>query len=138
MEEKNITKKNKIKGCLMAKFIMIFVLGGMVTYGISNINQNSTIIPGAPNTVDNFANNRAQVIANSMADKLLMRISDDPTYRETRATEDHIGGKATYTVKDAFFENESLIEITVIAKFKDVKNIVIRYTEKPGERKELM
>ena len=86
--------------------------------------------------MDHFANSRAQVIANSMADILLMRISDGPTFRETRATEDHLGGKATYIVKDAFFENESLIEITVIAKFKDVKNIVIRYTEKPGERKE--
>ena len=76
------------------------------------------------------------MIANSMADKLLMRISDDPTYRETGATEDHLGGKATYIVKDAVFENESLIEITVIAKFEDVRNIAIRYTEKPGEIKE--
>ena len=115
---------------------MIFVLGGMVTYGISSINQNSTMNQGTQNSVDNFANSRAQEIAGSMADKLLMRISDDPTYRVTRATEDHLGGKATYIVKDTFFENDSLIEITVIAEFKDVKNIIIRYTEKPGERKE--
>ena len=115
---------------------MIIILGGMVTYGISNNFLNSTINRGTQNSVDIFANSRAQVIANSMADTLLKRISDDPMYRETRATEDHLGGKATYIVKDAFFENDSLIEITVIAKFKDVKNIVIRYTEKPGEIKE--
>ncbi len=126
MEEINITKKYKIKGFFVAKYIMFFVLGGMVTYGISNINQNSTINQGTQNSVDIFANSRAQVIANSMVDILLMRISDDPTYRETRATEDHFGGKATYIVKDAFIENDSLIEITVIAKFKDVKTIVIR------------
>ena len=108
----------------------------MVTYGISNNFLNSTINRGTQNSVDIFANSRAQVIANSMADKLLKRISDDPMYRETRATEDHLGGKATYIVKDAFFENDSLIEIIVIAKFKDVKYITIRYTEKPGERKE--
>ncbi len=120
----------------MAKFIMIFILGGMVTYGISNITINSTLNQDTQNSVDIFANSRAQVIANSMADILLERISDDPTYRETRATEDHLGGKATYIVKDAFFDNEDLIEITVIAKYKDVKNITIRYTEKPGEIKE--
>ena len=120
----------------MTRYIMIFVLGGMITYGISNNLLNSTINQGTQNSVDIFANSRVQEIAGSMADKLLMRISDDPTYRETGATEDHLGGKATYIVKDAVFENESLIEITVIAKFKDVKNIVIRYTEKPGERKE--
>ena len=136
MEEKNITKKNKIQGFFVAKYIMIFVLGGMVTYGISSINQNSTMNQGTPNSVDNFANSRAQEIAGSMADKLLMRISDDPTYRVTRATEDHLGGKATYIVKDTFFENDSLIEITVIAEFKDVKNIIIRYTETLNERKE--
>ena len=101
-----------MKGFFVAKYIMIFVLGGMVTYGISSINQNSTMNQGTQNSVDIFANSRAQVIANSMADKLLMRISDDPTYRETRTTEDHLDGKATYIVKDAVFENESLIEIT--------------------------
>ena len=119
----------------MAKFIMIIVLGGMVTYGISNISQNFKVNQGTQNSVDIFVNARAQVIANSITDILLMRISDDPTYRETWATEDHLGGKAIYIVKEAFFENESLIEITVVAKFKDVKNIIIRYTEKPGERK---
>jgi len=134
--EKNINQKFKRRGFLMAKFIMIFILGGMVTYGISNITINSTLNQDTQNSVDIFANSRAQVIANSMADILLERISDDPTYRETRATEDHLGGKATYIVKDAFFDNEDLIEITVIAKYKDVKNITIRYTEKPGEIKE--
>ncbi len=115
---------------------MIIVLGGMFTFGISNINQNSTMNQGTQNSVDVFVNSRAQVIANSMVDKLLIRISDDPTYRVTRTTENYLGGKATYIVKDAFFKNDSLIEITVIAEFKDVKNIIIRYTEKPGERKE--
>ena len=136
MKEKKSPKKLKIKGFMITRIVMIIILGGMITYGISNNLLNSTINQGTQNSVDIFANSRVQEIAGSMADKLLMRISDDPTYRETGATEDHLGGKATYIVKDAVFENESLIEITVIAKFKDVKNIVIRYTEKPGERKE--
>ena len=124
------------KFIVMARLIMIFVLGGMITYGISNNFQNSKVNQGTQNSVDVFANSRAQVIANSMADKLLLRISDDPTYRETRAIEDHLDGKVTYIVRDAFFENDSLIEITVVAKFKDDRNIIIRYAEKPGERKE--
>ena len=136
MKEKKSPKKLKIKGFMITRIVMIIILGGMITYGISNNLLNSTINQGTQNSVDIFANSRVQEIAGSMADKLLMRISDDPTYRETGATEDHLGGKATYIVKDAVFENESLIEITVIAKFKDVKNIVIRYTEKSGEIKE--
>ncbi len=135
MEEKKIDQKFKIKGFIVASLIMIIVLGGMVTYGISNISQNSKVNQGTQNSVDIFVNSRAQVIANSITDILLMRISDDPTFREIWASGNHLGGKATYIVRDAFFENESLIEITVIAKFKDVKNIIIRYTEKPGERK---
>ena len=134
-KEESVNQKFKIKSLMKARIIMIIVLGGLVTYGISNISQNSTAKQGAQNSVDVFVNSRAQVIANSMADELLMRISDDPTYRETRTTEDHLGGKATYIVKDAVFENEGLIEITVIAKFKGVKNIVIRYIENPGEKK---
>ena len=135
MKEENANQKIKIKGLMKARIIMIIVLGGLVTYGISNISQNSTANQGTQNSVNVFINSRAQVIANSMVDELLMRISDDPTYRETRTTEDHLGGEATYVVKDAVFENESFIEITVIAKFKGVKNIVIRYIENPGERK---
>ena len=123
----------------MARFIMIVVLGGMFTFGINNITQNSVVSQGTQNTVDNFSSNRARDIAGSMADILMMRLSNDLAYRvNTKAKEDLYGGEVAYTVAEVFFENDSLIEITVIAKFKDVKNIVIRYTEKPGERKELM
>jgi len=42
MKEESVNQKFKIKSLMKAKFIMIIVLGGMVTYGISNISQNST------------------------------------------------------------------------------------------------
>ena len=58
------------RGFIIAKFIMIVVLGGMVTYSISNINQNSTMNQGTQNSVDNFIYNCAQDIAGSMTDIL--------------------------------------------------------------------
>ncbi len=47
---------------------MIIVFSGIVTFGISNITQNSTLNQGTQNVVDNFSNNRAHDIAGSMAD----------------------------------------------------------------------
>jgi len=76
----------------MTRFILTIVLGGMITYGIANIFPKSTVNQVTQNSVDFFVTSRTQMIANSMADILLMRISDDPTYRETRATKDLLGG----------------------------------------------
>ena len=77
----------------MARYIMIIVLGGMFTFGISNINQNSTVGQGTQNVVDNFSNNRAHDIASSMSDILLMRIANDLEYRvETEVSEQMFGG----------------------------------------------
>jgi len=108
----------------MAKFILIIILGGMVTYGISSFSQDK-LSQGTQNSLDNFIYRRAHDITNNMADILLKRISDDEKYRvNSQETEDVLGGKANYTVKDTFFENDSLIEIKVTAKFNDVTTIV--------------
>ncbi len=119
----------------MARFIMIIVLSGMVTFGISNITQNSTVSQGTENIVDNFSNNRAHDIASSMTDILLMRIANDVEYRvETEVPpEDLDGGKATYTAENTFFEGDSLIKITVAAEFNDVTKTIITYTQKPTD-----
>jgi hypothetical protein len=119
----------------MARFIMIIVLSGMVTFGISNITQNSTVSQGTENIVDNFSNNRAHDIASSMTDILLMRIANDVEYRvETEVPpEDLDGGEATYTAENTFFEGDSLIKITVAAEFNDVTKTIITYTQKPTD-----
>ena len=118
----------------MARFIMIIVLGGMVTFGISNISQNSTVSQGTDNTVDNFSANRAHDITSSMTDILLMRIANNVEYRvETEVSEDLDGGEATYTVEDTFFEGDSLIKITVAAEFNDVTKTITTYTQKPTD-----
>ncbi len=80
--EKKITAKHlswKINA--MARFIIIIVLGGIVTYGISNIPLNNTVKQGTQNSVDNFSYNYANDIASSMVDKLLMRTANGGTYR---------------------------------------------------------
>jgi len=111
---------------------MIVVLGGMFTFGINNITQNSVVSQGTQNTVDNFSSNRARDIAGSMGDILMMRLSNDLVYRvNTKAKEDLYGGEVTYSVKDTFFEGDSLIKITVEAKFSGVTKSIITYAQKP-------
>ncbi len=58
------------RGFIIARFIMIFILGGMVTSGISNISLKNTVKQGTQNVVANFIYNCAQDIAGSMADIL--------------------------------------------------------------------
>jgi hypothetical protein len=116
----------------MARFIMIVVLGGMFTFGINNITQNSVVSEGTQNTVDNFSSNRARDIAGSMSDILMMRLSNDLAYRvNTKAKEDLYGGMVAYTVEDTFFEDDSLVKIAVVAEFGGVKKTIITYTDKP-------
>jgi len=135
-ENKIAQKKYKMKNFSMAKFIVIIILGGMVTYGISNISQNSEVDQGAQNSLDNFVTKRAHDITNNMADILLKRISEDEKYRvNSQATEDVSGGKANYTVKDTFFEDDSLIQIKVTSKFKDVTTIVTTDIDRETKQK---
>jgi len=136
MEEKNMSQKFKMKGFTKAGLIMIIILGGIVTYGISNISQNSKVNQDTKNSVENFADSRANDIARSMADILLMRLSDDATYRvNTQETEHLNGGEAAYTVMDTFFENDNVVEIKVTAKFIDVMNITTYYVDRETNRK---
>ena len=118
----------------MARYIMIVVLGGMLTFGIANINQNSTLTQGTQNVVDNFSSNRARDIAGSMTDILLMRIANNLDYRvETEVSEDLDGGEATYIVEDTFFEGDSLVKVKVDAEYNDVTKTIITYTQKPTD-----
>jgi hypothetical protein len=136
VEEKNITQKYKMKTFSIVKFIVIIILGEMATYGISSISQNSYGNQGTQNPLDNFGYNHAHHITNKMAEILLKRISEDENYRvNSRATEDVLGGKANYTVKDSFFENDSLIEIKATAKFNDVTTIVTTVLDRETRQK---
>ena len=118
----------------MAKYIMIVVLAGMVTFGISNINLNNTLGGGTNNSVYNFGFNRSHSIATSMGDIILMRLASDFDYRvNTPVTEDLFDGEATFSVEDTFFEGDSLVKITVAGNFNGITKNVITYASKPGK-----
>jgi hypothetical protein len=105
-------------------------LGGMVTFGVSNITLNSTLNGGTNNSVYNFGFNRAHDIAGSITDVILMRLANDHEYRvNTPVTEDLFDGEATYIVGDTYFENDSLIEIIVTGKFNGITKNVITYAD---------
>jgi len=118
----------------MSKLIMILVLGAMVTFGISNITQNSKLQLGTKKTVDKFSLNRAHDIAGSMSDILMMRIANNLSYRvNSEATENLNGGDVSYLVEDTFFEGDSLVKITVAAEFNGVGKIITSYVGQPTE-----
>ncbi|MFC2094133.1 hypothetical protein ACFLSH_00760 [Bacteroidota bacterium] len=129
-----MTEKIKINSFIKAGFIMIIILGGMVTYGISNITLNSTTNQGTQNTVDNFSINRVQNIAMSMTDILLTRLADDLEYRtESKVPVELFGGKVTYTVEDNFSENDNRIKIKVVAVYHSATKIVTTYIAKKAD-----
>jgi len=118
-------KTHKMKSFFIAKIIVIIILGGMVTYGISNIFQNSNEKKDTQISPDDFVYNRAHDIASTVSEILLKQLPDDETFNvNTRTTEKFFGGKVTYVVEDNFFENDSLIEIKVTAKYNDVTTII--------------
>jgi len=118
----------------MAKYLLILVLGAMVTFGVSNITQNNTVGRGTQNSVDNFSINHARVVASSMGDILIMRLANDVSYRvNTQPTEYLNGGEATYSVEDTFFEGDSLVKITVNAEFNGVEKTITSYVGNPTE-----
>ncbi|MEJ2196609.1 MAG: hypothetical protein P8X73_17385 [Ignavibacteriaceae bacterium] len=114
----------------MAKYIMIIVLGGMFTFGLKNITLNRTLNQGTQNSVDKFSLMRAQTVAGSMTDILLMRIANDKTYRVSAPeTEDLFDGEVTYSVEDTYFNGDSLIKIMVSSNYNDVVKSVTAYTK---------
>jgi len=118
----------------MARYIMIVVLGGMLTFGIANINQNSVVNQGTQNAVDNFSTNRSHDIATSMVDILLMRLANDFEYRvNSDASEELFGGKASYVVENVYFEGDSLVKLKVVAGYNDVSKTIIAYIGKPTD-----
>jgi len=121
----------------MAKFIMIMVLGGMITNGITSFSQNNNVNQDTQNYLDDFTYNHANDIASSVADILLTRLSEDPTYEDkAQATDDFFGGTATYIVEETFLEDDNLIEIKVTSKSNGVTTIITTDINRETKRKE--
>ena len=137
VEEIKIFRKFRKRDIMVARFIAILILGGMVTYGISSISEEEKVNQDKQNSVDKFAYDRAQDIASSVADILLMRLSDEETYGvNTAETENLPAGKITYIVEDNFNEDDNLIEIKVTAKSKDITTVITTDINRETKRKE--
>ena len=114
----------------MARYIMVLVLGAMITYGITSISMNQKTSQGTQNAVDNYSYNRSRDIANGMADVILMRVANDLAYRVTTPQSEVIfDGQVTYSAENAFFEGDSLIKITVSANYNGVNKTVTTYSK---------
>ena len=112
----------------MARFIMILVLGAIITYGVTSITLNEYTSQGTQNAVDDYSYNRARDIANGMADIILMRIANDETYRvNSPITQNLNDGYATYTAENSFFDGDSLIKIVVAANYNGTTKSITAY-----------
>ena len=116
----------------MARFIMILVLGAIITYGVTSITLNEYTSQGTQNSMDDYSYNRARDIANGMTDIILMRIANDESYRvNSPITENLNGGYATYTAENSFIDGDSLIKITVSANYGGTAKIITAYAKPP-------
>ena len=114
----------------MARFIMILVLGAIITYGVTSITLNEYTSQGTQNSMDDYSYNRARDIANGMVDIILMRIANDETYRvNSPITQNLNNGEATYTAENSFFDGDSLIKIVVAANYNGTTKSITAYAK---------
>jgi hypothetical protein len=108
----------------------------MITLGISNVTQNSQLAEGTDNVVDSYTGNRVHDIANSMSDIVMMRLGNTISWRAEEGEFDPeylFGGSATFTVLDAVFEEDTLIEITVTAEYDEATKTIRSWVKQPTD-----
>jgi hypothetical protein len=136
-EENKIFRKFRKRDIMVARFIAILILGGMVTYGISSISEEEKVNQDKQNSLDKFAYDRAHDIASSVADILLTRLAENESYGvNTPPKEELSDEKVTYIVEDNFNQDDNLIEIKVTAKSKDVTTVITTDINRETKRKE--
>lgn len=102
----------------MGKAVLIMVLGSIAIFGILNLSINSGLTRDRDNSVDNYSNMQLRNICNSAAEILLARLGDNYGYRvSTTATINLLGGAAAYTVSDAVVNGDSLVKLSITAKY---------------------
>ncbi|MEJ2193739.1 MAG: hypothetical protein P8X73_02630 [Ignavibacteriaceae bacterium] len=116
----------------MGRYIMILVLGAIITYSITNISLNQKTSQGTQNSVDYYSYNIAHNIANSIIDVILIRLANNVNYRITSPTTEQInGGYVTYTVQSDSLDGEDLIKIVASSKYNGVTKSITVHAKKP-------
>ena len=120
----------------MAKFLLIILVGGFISFGILSIPQNNFITQSTKNSVEMYSKERARNIANSMAEMLLSKVSDNKYWRvNTFQKSDMFGGSVHYRVIDTVVApKDTLIKISSIGIYNDDTVNVMVYADKqsPG------
>ncbi|MGB5850129.1 MAG: hypothetical protein WBH40_16700 [Ignavibacteriaceae bacterium] len=109
----------------MSRFILIIVVGGFITYGITNLNQNNNVTRATENSVNNYSQTKARNIVNSTIQMFMSNVADDLNWRVLNpVTMNIFDGQATYTVTDTIFDGEDLIKFSVTAEvFGETKKV---------------
>lgn len=106
----------------MGRFALILILGGIATFGISNLRMNEIVKDASRSSYEYYNGNVAKNISNSVAHMLLSRIADSTTYRATSfVTINNIfGGSAIYKVKDTVLNATDYILVDVLGRMNNV------------------
>ncbi len=120
----------------MARFLMILIMGGIISNGILSISQNNFIAQSTKTSVEVFSKDRARNIANSLAEMLLSKVRDSTTWRVNSYTQtDLFGGTANYKIIDTVIPpSDTLVKILVDANFNGFPANVVVFADKayPG------
>ena len=101
----------------MSRLILIVVVGGFITFGITNMNQNNNVTRATENSVINYSHTKARNIVNSTIQMFMSQVADDLNWRVLNpVTMNIFDGTATYTVTDTVFDGEDLIKFSVTAE----------------------
>jgi hypothetical protein len=115
----------------MAKFVMLIVLGGFISFGIISISQNNMVSQGTANAVKTYSSEQARSISESMAQMIISQLADSSDWRVTTpVTKGFFGGSAAYTIKDTVISPDSLIKISIASTYNGVQNNLTVYTNK--------
>jgi hypothetical protein len=114
----------------MGKAVLIILLSSGLMFSIVSLNTNKFLEQATAKAVDQHSQMRARNIVNSMVGIALSDLSDDHSYRvNAPKARDLLNGSVKYTVKDAAFAGEDLIQITAEAEYFGRIKRVIAYTE---------
>ncbi len=115
----------------MGKYVLIFVLGSIIIFGIINLNVNVSLTRGVQNAVDNYSDTQSRNIGNSMVYMALSRLADSSSWRSnTFQTMSFFNGTAQYRVVDTIAAGDSVIKITVVSSFNGITKTINAYSKK--------
>ncbi|MBM4171116.1 MAG: hypothetical protein FJ214_04515 [Ignavibacteria bacterium] len=109
----------------MGKAIIIYILGTLSIFLILNNNVNEKITSTTDSVSVNYSSIHVRNIANSVVDMLFAQLGDNSKYRISNWTSlNMFEGNAKYRIVDTLVSSDSLIKISIQAKyFNEIKNV---------------